>query len=222
MRAYPWGSVHPPSGGKIEFIAQRNLSEPAKFLSFHAKRQRPRSLWQMKRLPVPIIGRGPSPPAASLAVKPVAVSRPCGGISSKKMRRSPTRGQSRRSGHEQTDRRDARALPPFLRKNLPDDRLDLVAGGRTGGPPRAHTKPPMYFFERQTIRSRSRWRSLVKMKIFQKPLKRFSDVIEHCGKLVRCEECPGVKSACIALFKAFHEGKSTYWNRPPIEKYHER
>ena len=30
---------------------------------------------------------------ASLAAKPVAVSRPCGGISSKKMRRSPTREQ---------------------------------------------------------------------------------------------------------------------------------
>ena len=34
----------------LEFMAQRNLSEPAKFLSFHAKIQSPRSFWHMKRL----------------------------------------------------------------------------------------------------------------------------------------------------------------------------
>jgi hypothetical protein len=38
-----WGSGHRPSGGKIEFIAQRNLSERAKTLPFFLPRGRVRA-----------------------------------------------------------------------------------------------------------------------------------------------------------------------------------
>jgi hypothetical protein len=62
------------SGGTLEFIAHRNLSEPVKFLSFHAKRQGLRSLWHMKSCADH--GKATLPSSWSLAAKPVAVSRP--------------------------------------------------------------------------------------------------------------------------------------------------
>jgi hypothetical protein len=56
------GPTHRPSGNNLAVVAQRELSEPAKTLSFHAKRRRPRS-------PVPISGRRPSRPALESMIK---------------------------------------------------------------------------------------------------------------------------------------------------------
>ena len=46
-----------PSGGNIELIAQRILSERAKFVTFQAKRQSSRSLRQMEPSSAPIFGK---------------------------------------------------------------------------------------------------------------------------------------------------------------------